>query len=179
MGIGVFPRVDGLGHGLSLLTVVLGVLAAATGCGGAGSRADSITVSAASDLVFAFREIGAEFERETGVRVVFNFGSTGQLARQIEFGAPADVFAAANASYVDSLVSSGRLEGDSRRVDARGVLAIWVSAGSRLQAGRTEDLAAPEVRRIAIANPEHAPYGAAAREALMSAGVWDTVQPRL
>ncbi len=139
----------------------------------------TLTVSAAADLTYAFSEIGKQFEAETGHKVVFNFGSTGQLAQQIEQGAPVDLFAAANASYVDDLERQGLILPDTKRLYARGRITLWTRADSPLQITRVEELTRPEIVRIAIANPDHAPYGMAARQAMQTAGVWEAVQPKL
>jgi len=139
----------------------------------------TLTVSAASDLTRAFTEVGAAFDAATGTKVVFNFGSTGQLAQQIEQGAPVDVFAAANASYIDQLDAQGLILPDTKQRYARGRIVLWTRADSPLELERVEDLALPGVRRVAIANPDHAPYGAAAREALQATGLWAGVQPKL
>jgi molybdate transport system substrate-binding protein len=163
--------------------LLLAAAAASLGCrpaAGAGDRAPvTITVSAAADLTLAFQELGKVFEQQTGVRPVFNFGSTGQLAQQIERGAPIDVFAAANVAYVDDLERRGLILPDTKAVYAEGRLTLWWRAGSPVNVERMEDLARPEVQRIAIANPDHAPYGVAAREALQAAGVWEQVRPKL
>lgn len=139
----------------------------------------TLTVSAASDLTSAFTEIGKAFEAETGNKVLFNFGSTGQLARQIEQGAPVDVFAAANASYIDQLDAQGLILSDTKQLYARGRIVLWTRADSALQLEGVEGLVLPGVRRVALANPDHAPYGVAAREALQAAGLWAAVQPKL
>lgn len=139
----------------------------------------TLTVSAAADLTFAFQELGRLFEQETGNKVTFNFGSTGQLAQQIEQGAPVDLFAAANVEFVDELDQLGLILPDTRALYARGRITLWTLPDSPLKIERVEDLASPEVKLAAIANPDHAPYGIAAREALQAAGVWETVQPRL
>lgn len=139
----------------------------------------TLTVSAASDLTPAFQELGREFERATGHQVVFNFGSTGQLAQQIEKGAPVDVFAAANVSFVEQLEQEGLIIPSTKALYAQGRLTLWTRADSPIRVERIEDLTRPEVRKIAIANPDHAPYGIAAREALQKAGVWEAIQPKL
>lgn len=139
----------------------------------------NLIVSAASDLTPAFAEIGVLFTQETGIGVDFNFGSTGQLAQQIQRGAPVDLFAAANQSFIDQLDQDGLIVPDTRAIYAVGRLTLWTRADSPLRLNSIEDLLDPAVTRIAIANPEHAPYGVAAREALQSAGIWDIVQPRL
>jgi len=139
----------------------------------------TLTVSAAADLSYAFGEIGAAFEAETGHKVVFNFGSTGQLAQQIEQGAPVDLFAAANVSFIDDLAQQGLILPDTVQMYARGRITLWTRADSPLQITQVSDLARTEIARIAIANPDHAPYGVAAREAMQTAGVWEAVQPKL
>jgi molybdate transport system substrate-binding protein len=139
----------------------------------------TLTVSAAADLVYAFGEVGKQFEAETGHHVVFNFGSTGQLAQQIEQGAPVDLFAAANVSFIEELARQGLILPDTQQLVGRGRLTLWMRADSPLQVTQVADLARPEIGRIAIANPDHAPYGVAAREALQTADVWEAVQPRL
>lgn len=143
------------------------------------STPHTLTVSAAADLQLAFTEIGAQFEKETGTRVIFNFGSTGQLAQQIAQGAPVDLFAAANRSFVDDLAARGIVRPDTVQLYARGRITLWTRTDNTISLQSLADLARPEIKRIAIANPEHAPYGVAAREALQNTGVWDTVQPKL
>jgi molybdate transport system substrate-binding protein len=138
-----------------------------------------ITVAAAADLTPAFAELGKRFEQETGVKVTFLFGSTGTLAQQIENGAPVDLFAAANISFIDSLERKGLILSDTKALYARGRIVVWTRRDSPLKLDRLEDLARPEIKHIAIANPGHAPYGMAAREAMERVGVLKDVQPRL
>lgn len=139
----------------------------------------TLTVSAAADLTPAFEELGALFEHETGIKVTFNFGSTGQLAQQIEQGAPVDLFAAANASFIEALEPKGLTVPGTKALYARGRITLWTRTDSPMRLERLEDLTRPEVQHIAIANPEHAPYGVAAREALQSVGVWEQVTSKL
>jgi molybdate transport system substrate-binding protein len=143
------------------------------------ASAPEITAAAAADLTPAFEELGKVFEQESGVKVIFMFGSTGNLAKQIENGAPVDLFAAANISFIEELERKGLIVPDTKALYARGRVTLWTRADNPLGLNRIEDLARPEVKRVAIANPEHAPYGVAAREALQSAGIWDVVQPKL
>lgn len=138
-----------------------------------------LTVAAAADLQFAFTEIGALYEQETGNKVIFSFGSTGQLAQQIENGAPFDLFAAANISFVDDLAKKGLVLPDSVALYARGRIVLAVNKDSGLSAVTLEDLLSDKITHIAIANPEHAPYGVAAKEALISAGVWDQIEDKI
>lgn len=139
----------------------------------------TFTVSAAADLAYAFEELGQRFTAETGRRPIFNFGSSGQLAQQIGQGAPVDLFAAAGLDYLDELERAGLLQPDTRQIYGRGRIVLWTRSDSSPGIERLADLTRPEVRRVAIANPDHAPYGVAARAALRSAGVWDAVQPKL
>lgn len=152
----------------ALIVGLCGVLL--TGCG-APRR---LTVAAASNLTGVFEEIGKAFTAETGIPVVFSYGSTAALAQQVAEGAPVDVFAAADLEHVDALVRSGRLE--ARIIYARGQLALWAPRGG---VSSLRDLAGADVKFVAIAQPELAPYGKAAIDALHAAGVWDLVQPKL
>jgi molybdate transport system substrate-binding protein len=156
--------------------LLLASLAFLSGCKG---EVEGLTVSAAADLTEAFGEIGERFTDTTGIPVRFNFGSTGQLAQQIEAGAPVDLFAAANVAFVEDLERKGRILTGSRRLYGQGQIVLWAQEGSRIPLNSIEDLVRPEVRRIAIANPEHAPYGMAAREAIERAGRWQELEPKL
>lgn len=138
-----------------------------------------IIVAAAADLAPAFEELGRQFAQETGTRVTFSFGSTGTLAKQIENGLPIDLFASANVEFIDQLEHQGLIMSETKALYARGRITIWTRADSTSKIERIEDLARPDVARIAIANPEHAPYGRAAREALESAGIWKAVESKL
>ncbi len=141
--------------------------------------APTLTVFAASDLIFAFRELVPRFERTYGTRLTLVLGSTGNLARQIEHGAPADVFFAADEGFIDRLLAQGALVAATRALYAQGRLVL---ATSRQHGPKLPDLHAllhPGIRRVAIANPAHAPYGRAAEEALRRVGVWEAVRPKL
>jgi len=145
---------------------------------GAPPRAQ-ITVAAAADLQFAFTDIARLFEAQTGRTVTLVFGSTGQLAQQIEHGAPYDLLAAANIQYAQALADKGLIAPDSIALYARGRIVLAVNKQSTLKISRLEDLTAPDILRVAIANPDHAPYGIAAKQALEAAGVWEAVKPKL
>ena len=145
-------------------------------------RADhetQITVAAASDLVPAFEEMGRAFQAETNIKVVFSFGSTGMLTQQISNGAPIDLFAAAHISYIEQLEKQNLILPDTKAVYARGRITLWTTKEAPFKPTRIEDLTRSEITRIAIANPDHAPYGLAARQALETAGIWDRVKPKL
>jgi len=140
---------------------------------------EPLVVSAASSLILAFDQIGTRYEQQTGTPVIFNFAASGQLAQQIEQGAPVDLFVSANVAYVEDLAAKGWVLSDTVQVYARGRLTLWTRADTSLGVETVEDLLRPEVRRVAIANPEHAPYGVAARQSLQTAGLWESVQPKL
>ena len=138
-----------------------------------------LTVAAASSMQTAFSEIGVLFEQESGHKVIFVFGSSGQLAQQIENGAPYDLFAAANIDFVDSLAKKNLVLPDTILIYARGRIVLAVNKASGLQAVTLDDLLSDQITHIAIANPEHAPYGVAAMEALQKTGIWEQVQTKL
>jgi len=140
-------------------------------------------VAAASDLTGALPIIAERFRRAGGGPVRLTFGSSGALTRQIEAGAPFEVFLSAEASLARRLAAAGRTQGPGR-VYGQGRLVIFARTGSRVRpAGGTAELIRAlrdgRIRRLAIANPEHAPYGRAAREALTALGVWRLAEPRL
>lgn len=144
-----------------------------------GSSPATLTVSAASSLTAALTEIGKLFEAQTGNTVLFNFGASGSLAQQIEQGAPVDLFASANVGFVDELQKKGLVLPDTVQNYARGQIVLWTRADSPVKLERIEDLAQAAIGKVAIANPDRAPYGLAAREALKAAGVWEAVQPKI
>lgn len=148
------------------------------GCSVNDAATSEIIVSAASDLSGAFKEIGALYEKESGNRVVFNFGSTGILAQQIEGGAPVDLFAAANKSYIDNLEKKGLILPGTKRVYAVGRITLATPKG-RVRLNSLQELTRPDIKRIAIANPSHAPYGMAAKEAMEKTGVWDKIKDKV
>jgi len=170
----------GLERVIRNVLALMGLALLLGGCSRAGAlESPTLTVAAAADLHFAFTEISRQFQKETGVPVTLVFGSSGQLAQQIENGAPFDLFAAASEAYIDRLAARGLIVPGSRQLYAQGRLAIVVNRQSGRTVERLEDLADPSLGPIAIANPDHAPYGLAARQALERAGLWEQVQPRI
>lgn len=138
-----------------------------------------LAVAAAADLQFAFTDIARLFEQQTGHKVTLVFGSTGQLAQQIENGAPYDLLAAANIHYVTDLAAKQLVRADSISLYAQGRIVLAVNRQSGVTATALQDLLSPNIKHVAIANPAHAPYGVAAMQALQSAGVWDQLQSKL
>ena len=138
----------------------------------------TVRVAAASDLARAFEEIGKEFTTRTGITPEFNFGSSGLLAKQIEQGAPYFLYAAANKAFAQQVVAAGRCDGQSSKMYACGRIVVWTPSGIAAPA-KLADLADARFKKIAIANPEHAPYGTAAKQALEKAGVWSQIEDRI
>jgi len=146
----------------------------------AGScAAQSITVAAAADLQFAMQEIAAQFQKETGKEVKMVNGSSGNFFQQIQNGAPFDMFFSANLDYPKKLQAAGLTELGSYYEYAKGKIVIWVPKESTLDLGSgLKVLLAPTVKKIAVANPEHAPYGQAAVAAMQKEGVYDQVKDK-
>lgn len=141
------------------------------------------TIAAASDLQFALTEIADSFQREHGIAVRLSFGSSGNFQRQIMQGAPYQIFLSADEQYVQALHALGLTE-DAGRLYALGRIMLFVPDGSSLPLDENLDGLGAAIRerklgKFAIANPEHAPYGRAAREALQQAELWDAIQPHL
>lgn len=140
-------------------------------------------IAAAADLKFAVTELAAAFKLETGNEVKLSFGSTGNFATQIRQGAPFQLFMAADQKFIADLHQEGFTK-DAGDLYAEGRIVLMVPHGSVLKADEAmNDLAAQleagRITRFAIANPEHAPYGLRAEEALRHRGLWDKVQPHL
>jgi molybdate transport system substrate-binding protein len=137
-----------------------------------------LRVAAAADLAHAFDEIRPAFVARTPSDLTVTIGASGLLAKQIMQGAPFDLFLAANTEYVEQVVKAGACDGSTTHLYARGRLVIWVN-GTDGAMVTLEALAGERFEHIAIANPEHAPYGVAARDALTQAGLWNEVSHRL
>lgn len=161
------------------LALAAAALLPAAACDTSTRGGDTIVVSAASDLAAALPALTEAFRAETGVAVTATVGASGMLAQQILKGAPVDVFASADGSWVDRLESAGRTVPGTRATYARGELVLVLAPGLGRRAIALTDLASEEFRRVAIANPAFAPYGRAARQALERGGVWEAVQPRI
>jgi len=160
------------------LLLLVGVLSSS-------GHADEVRLAAASDLNFAFREIAVGFEKQTGHTLRASYGSSGNFFAQIQSGAPFDVFFSADAEYPRKLEAEGLTQKGSLHIYAIGRIVLWAPRGSA--ALRKEDFAKDgmrallnsAVRKIAIANPKHAPYGRAAMAALKHFGIYEQVESRL
>lgn len=146
----------------------------------ASKSCGTISVAAASDLVYAINEIAGNFEKATGCTVRVSAGSSGNFLSQIENGAPFDIFFSADIEYPKKLESEGLATAGSTYLYAVGKIVLWVRSDSRLDVSRGfEVLRDPSIQKLSIANPQHAPYGRAAEQALRGAGVYDAVKDRL
>jgi len=166
-----------------LRRALIAAFAAFALAGPAAAQGPAPLVAAASDLQFALAEIAAAYTAETGETVRLTFGSTGNFARQIRAGAPFEIYMAADEAFVAALRRDG-LTRDAGDLYALGRVALMLPQGSPLEMdGTLADLAAAladgRMKKFAIANPEHAPYGMRAQEALRSARIWEAIQPML
>ncbi len=142
---------------------------------------EDLTIAAASDLNFAFKEIIAEFEKQTGTHVKLSLGSSGNFFSQIQHGAPFDLYFSADVRYPQKLEQSGHAIQGSLYKYAVGRIVVWAPSGSPLAVEKVgmEALLGPSIKKIAIANPKHAPYGRAAVSAMQHFKVYDLVKDRL
>lgn len=180
---------------IAATTFGVGLNAASRGAQAQTQPAAPVQVAAASDLKFALTHIASQFQAETGQAVALRFGSSGQFARQIAYGLQVDLFMSADESYVFGLAKAGLTRapaGHAGTLDAADL-----ARGTRYATGRIALLIAPgadirldpnlnglkaswqHVTKFALANPEHAPYGRAARQVLVALGLWEMVQPKL
>jgi len=147
---------------------------------GSFSVAQSITVAAAADLQFAMQDVAAQFQKQTGKEVKLIYGSSGNFLQQLQNGAPFDMFFSANLDYPRTLEAAGLTEPGSYYEYATGKIVVWVLKDSRIDVSSgLHALLNPSVKKIAIANPEHAPYGQAAVAAMQKAGIYDKVKDKL
>lgn len=143
------------------------------------AKSNEITVAAAADLVLAFKDIGELYEKETGNKVKLIFSSSGTAREQIENGAPYDVYASANIKFVDDLINKDKIIPDTKQLYAIGRIGIATNIDSKLKVNDVKDLLKDDFKKIAIANPDHAPYGTASKEALQSLGLWEGLKDKM
>jgi molybdate transport system substrate-binding protein len=162
-------------HSLRCSALVFCLLACRT------ADAQEIRVAAAADLKFALDELGAQFEKQTGRRINVSYGSSGNFFAQIQNGAPFDALLSADIEYPRKLEAAGLAEPGTLYEYAVGRIVIWMPADARTDLAKLGWKALLElgIERIAIANPEHAPYGRAAVAALRGAGIYEQVRRRL
>lgn len=159
-------------------SALLVVLVLVAGCGrghnGTGKR---LKIAAASDLAKAFDEVKVKLAAD-GVDAEITYGSSGLLAKQIEQGADFGLYAAASQAFAEQVAKTGACDAATIQIYGRGRVVAWVPKG-KTPPKSLQDLAAPPFARIAIANPTHAPYGAAAKQALEKVGVWAAIEKKL
>jgi molybdate transport system substrate-binding protein len=149
-------------------------------CLPAVAGAQEMMFSVAVSMKEAVETLGRQFmQSHSGVKLRYNFGSSGELQKQIEAGAPVDVFISAAQRQMDELEQKGLINTATRRVFARNVLTVIKPAGSTLDLSKPADLLGPKVQRIVIGNPKTVPVGQYAEESLKSLGLWDQLQPKL
>jgi molybdate transport system substrate-binding protein len=154
----------------------------------AGAPAQELKIAAAADLSSVMQKLVPAFEKQSGAHVSVSLGSSGNFFAQIQNGAPFDVFLSADKSYPEKLQQAGLAEPDTMTPYARGRLVLWTAnnssvhfetTGDKVLSGGLDLLTLPAVRKIAIANPEHAPYGRAAVAALEHYKIYDRVKNKL
>jgi molybdate transport system substrate-binding protein len=152
------------------------VMAALTG---ALCQAQEITVAAAADLQFVMQDVAARFQKQTGNKVKLIYGSSGNFFQQLQNGAPYDIFFSANVDYARRLEAAGLTEPGTFYEYAIGKIVVWVPNDSKVDiSSGLQSLLNPSVRKIAIANPEHAPYGQAAVAALKKENIYDKIDSK-
>jgi molybdate transport system substrate-binding protein len=169
---------------LRSIQVYFGIILAAIALSGVDQSplalAAELKIAAASDLNFAFKDLVAVYEKKTGDQVKLTLGSSGNFYSQIENGAPFDLYFSADIRYPQKLIEGGHGVADSLYKYAVGRIVLWVPTGSAVPIDKgLESLATPSVRRIAIANPKHAPYGRAAVAALEHFKLYDATKDKL
>ena len=146
----------------------------------ARAHAAELTVHAAASLTDAMKELAPLYEKANpGDRLLFNFGASSQLARQIKEGAPADVFFSADEAQMDSLDKAGLLAPGTRANLLGNTLVVVVPADSKLAVAAAADLAKPEFRKVAVAEPNTVPVGVYTKDYLTKLGLWETVLPKV
>ena len=144
------------------------------------AQAQEVTLSVAISMKAAVEELGKGFmAARPGVTLRYNFGSSGELQKQIEAGAPIDLFISAAQRQMDELEKKARIAGTTRRVFARNVLTVIKPADSKIDISKPADLLDPRVTKIVVGNPKTVPVGQYSEESLKALGLWDRLQPKL
>jgi molybdate transport system substrate-binding protein len=166
---------------LSAIVLSASALTSASAWGQEKKSSSEVTVAAAADLSSALQEVADRYEKKTGVHLKLSFGASGALTQQIQNGAPFDLFFSADMDYPRQLIAAGAADQASLYQYAVGRLVLWVPLDSPLDLDHKgmDALLDPSVKKIAVANPQHAPYGRAAVAALKHAGMYDRVAGQL
>ncbi len=160
---------------MNISALLCAALLAGTVC----SRAAELTVHAAASLTDAMKELAPVYEKQSGDKLLFNFGASSQLARQIKEGAPADVFFSADAAQMDNLDQAGLLAPGTRENLLGNTLVIVVPADSALKITVAADLVKPEIKKLAVAEPNSVPVGVYTKAYLTKLGLWEKVLPKV
>jgi len=149
--------------------------------GACNAHAQSLRIAAASDLQFALADLAAQYEKQSGAKLAITYGSSGNFFAQIQNGAPFDLFFSADIAYPQKLIDAGFAESDSRYTYAFGRIVLWLPSESPLIPAKLQwnTLLDARIQKIAIANPDHAPYGRAAVAALQKAGLYEQLKAKL
>lgn len=163
------------------ILVAAAITVAASFFSSMAAYSQQLRVAAAADLQFAMKDLAARYERQSNQKVEIVYGSSGNFSTQIENGAPFDLFFSADSSYPAKLIEHGLADRQSLYRYAIGRLVLWASQDEHLDVAKNgfQVLLDPRVSKIAIANPEHAPYGRAAVGALQKAGIYEQVKSKL
>jgi molybdate transport system substrate-binding protein len=166
---------------ISLSLMALLVLVSGVSIPQAESAGREINVAAAADLSAALQEVATNYEKRTGIAVKLSFGASGALTQQIQNGAPFDVFFSADMDYPRQLIAGGQADGATLYRYAVGQLVLWIPKDSPLDVEHKgmDVLLDPSVKKISVANPQHAPYGRAAAAALKHYGLFEKLGDRL
>jgi molybdate transport system substrate-binding protein len=142
--------------------------------------AEELSVAAAADLNFALRDVAAAYQKDTGNTLNISYGSSGNFFTQIQNGAPFDLFFSADVNFPRQLEAASLAEPGTLYQYATGKIVLWVPAASKLDISKGLSVFLdPSIKKIAIANPKHAPYGRAAEAALRKAGIYDQIESKL
>jgi molybdate transport system substrate-binding protein len=156
------------------------LLAVATaGCMVSEPAPEPLTIAAASDLQQVLPVLESRFQLDTGIKVKHSLESSGKLSKQIAEGGPFDVFLSANRKFVEDLAAKNIIEPESVKPYAQGSLVVVVFEGAGIDVKTLDDLLKPEIKKISIANPDLAPYGMAAKQALQKTDLWDKLEPKI
>ncbi len=164
---------------LHRIFAIVGLVLLASGCRKEPDKPEPLRLAAASDLRQALPILISAFRQTRDIEVDYSSASSGQLAEQIRQGAPFDLFLSANQAFVDGLAGQGFVDTPSVKPYARGTLVLAINPVFAIQPKTMSDLTRPEIKSIAIANTDLAPYGIAARQTLEHLGLWDTLKPKL
>ena len=148
-------------------------------CSRKPSRSSEVLVAVAANVSDVFQALSNDYEKQTGTHITVSAGATVNLAQQVRYGAPFDLFVSADRETPLKLSEEGHLIPESVTVYARGRLVLWTSGSDRVGVEKLEDLLDAGITRIGIASPQVSPYGKAAQEALEAAGLWKPLQPKI